>query len=571
MYRSTRRIDAVLARIVLAVCAVLWSGSLAVVEGRSTTVLRFSHEAIASPAQQQISLYFQYFVGDGEAIVRSYLNYPEAELQINNAGSELGNARIRSTHVEIDYSEAPLTGVRVDTLHMNVSALGTIRSVPLVVEIESSAVDGVAHRHEASLRVEPGPQSVWSIIPQQLFRGEFAHLTLRVGHEDDLERLLREVQWILPEGIQPSKAEDLAWNGVVTVGDTLVETIEVKVDENLADEQRVGALVAVGELPPIPLEKLSLRVDPLPEAEVLADVIDVGQEQVVSFRWHNYSARSMPVNALRLEVNSAFSDVALVDEEAGARLEMQDGLRYVTVDEPGQLEPNEYVQIDLRVRPQRPGPFTWRAFARPQEREDFIPLTGDLLVMVAWPERGKTARNRAVTTDLELVSASFLHALDEQMGLLPINRDVPIYLKGDVKNDANWIVEDVLGEVVRARGHRLLVQEPEKGAEAAVIRYRLVSSRVVYSSGGGLPLLKKSKVREAYGDLVLRLVDQRDQVVRWERRIRSYKKDSVPGASADILGGEAVKRAMIEADNKMVERGLSASIIGGLVYIFFIL
>ena len=68
-----------------------------------------------------------------------------------------------------------------------------------------------------------------------------------------------------------------------------------------------------------------------------------------------------------------------------------------------------------------------------------------------------------------------------------------------------------------------------------------------------------------------RLVDQRDQVVRWERRIRAYKKDSVPGASADILGGEAVKRATIEADNKVVERGLSASILGGLVYIFFIL
>ena len=191
--------------------------------------------------------------------------------------------------------------------------------------------------------------------------------------------------------------------------------------------------------------------------------------------------------------------------------------------------------------------------------------------MVAWPEGEKTARNRAIPTDLELVSASFLHALDEQMGLLPINRDVPIYLKGDVKNDANWIVEDVLGEVVRARGHRLLVQEPKKGSEAAIIRYRLVSSRVVYSPGGGLPLLKSSKVREAYGDLVVRLVDRRDQVVRWEQRIRSYKKDSVPGTSADILGGEAVKRATIEADNKIVERGLSASIIGGLVYIFFIL
>ena len=191
--------------------------------------------------------------------------------------------------------------------------------------------------------------------------------------------------------------------------------------------------------------------------------------------------------------------------------------------------------------------------------------------MVAWPAGKQAARTRAMPTDLELVSESFLQALDEQMGSLPMDRDVPIYLEGDVKNDANWIVEDVLGEVVRARGHRLLVRAPEGGEEAAVIRYRLVSSRVVYSSRSGLPFLRKNKVREAYGDLVLRLVDQRDQVVRWERRIRAYKKDSVPGASADILGGEAVKRATIEADNKVVERGLSASILGGLVYIFFIL
>ena len=81
--------------------------------------------------------------------------------------------------------------------------------------------------------------------------------------------------------------------------------------------------------------------------------------------------------------------------------------------------------------------------------------------MVAWPAGKQAARTRAMPTDLELVSESFLQALDGQMGSLPMDRDVPIYLEGDVKNDANWIVEDVLGEVVRARGHRLLVRAPE--------------------------------------------------------------------------------------------------------------
>ncbi len=115
------------------------------------------------------------------------------------------------------------------------------------------------------------------------------------------------------------------------------------------------------------------------------------------------------------------------------------------------------------------------------------------------------------------------------------------------------------------------VRAPEEDEQAATIRYRLVSSRVIYSPGGGWPLFGRTNVREAYGDLVLRLVDQSDGTIAWERRIRSYARDSVPTSSADMLGGDAVKRATIEADNKVVERSLSASIIGGLVYIFFIL
>ena len=139
--------------------------------------------------------------------------------------------------------------------------------------------------------------------------GESARLTLRVEHKDDQGRPLRGVQWAWPEGIQPSQVEEIAWSGAVAAGDTLVETVEVNVDELTRGEQRIRALAAVGELPPIPLEELVLHVDPLPVVEVVADVIDVGQEQVIAFRWHNHSARSMAVDALRLEVNSAFSDV----------------------------------------------------------------------------------------------------------------------------------------------------------------------------------------------------------------------------------------------------------------------
>ena len=80
----------------------------------------------------------------------------------------------------------------------------------------------------------------------------------------------------------------------------------------------------------------------------------------------------------------------------------------VTIDMSEELEPNGYVQVDLRVRPQRPGPFTWRAFARPGERTDFIPLAGDLLVMVAWPagKQGAHARHaNGFRVGIRIVSA----------------------------------------------------------------------------------------------------------------------------------------------------------------------
>jgi hypothetical protein len=71
---------------------------------------------------------------------------------------------------------------------------------------------------------------------------------------------------------------------------------------------------------------------------------------------------------------------------------------------------------------------------------------------------------------------------------------------------------------------------------------------------------------------MLRLEMHPDAMIGWDKRVRAYLSDEVPRGSADALGGGTmVKREIIEADNKAVERGLSFSIVGGLVYIFFIL
>lgn len=559
-----------LTRVLPAFCSLLLAGFSNELQARSTGVIRPVNEALAAEAEQRIALYLQYFIGDGEAVVRSRVAFAPADLSVREAAAQHGTARVGSAHVEIDYADRPLTGSFVDTVYLEAQTLRRDGEIPLELAIFSSAGEGVAHRSTVALRMENGVETAWRIKPERLYQGETARLEVHVEHADDAERPLRAVQWQWPREIRPVRAGE-SMEGELASGQSAVREIEVTADNGALGTVEIGALASVGAMPAVALAPAILRVDPLPVAEVDGEIIEVGRERTIAFRWRNASAHSIPVEALRLDINSAFADVALVEESASMRIDVRDGQRVVVVEGLASIEPGQHVQIELRLTPQRPGPFTWRSFARPPGRSEFIPLAGDMTVDVAWPEGREAAERSTWPTDLELVSESFLLALAEQMGQLPMEGELPIYLQSDAKNDANWIVEDALAEILRKRGYQLMVRAPEPGENAGIIHYRLVSSRIVYSSAGGWPLLASNKKRAAYGDLVLRLVEQRHGTVQWERRIRSYLEDSVPGASVDILGGEAVKRAMIEADNKMVERGLSASIIGGLVYIFFIL
>lgn len=562
--------NGVLTKLLPALCVVLWAGFSSGVQARSTALMRPVNEALAAAAEQTIGLHVQYFVGDGEAIVRAQIGFVPTALSVRAATARHGVVRVDAGQVEIDYADRPLTGTYVDTVHIEGQVLRRSGDMPLQLAIFSSAEGGIAHRSEVALRVEGGAQTTWRIKPEQLYQGETARIEMRVEHADDRGRSLRQVQWQWPQQIQPVRAGDSTADALAP-GQSSVEEIEVTAQSDAVGVVEIGALASVGAMPAVALIPATLRVDPLPVAEVDGEIIEVGRQRALTFRWRNAGAHSIPIEALRLDINSAFADVALVRESAGVRIDVRDGQRVVVVEDLASIEPGQHVQVELRLTPQRPGPFSWRSFARPPGRSEFIPLAGDMTVDVAWPEGRGAAERSTLATDLELVSDSFVLALEEQMGQLPMEGELPIYLEADAKDDANWIVEDALAEILRKRGYQLMVRAPEPGENAGIIHYRLVSSRVVYSSAGGWPLLARNKKREAYGDLVLRLVEQRHGTVQWERRIRSYLEDSVPGASVDILGGEAVKRAVIEADNKVVERGLSASIIGGLVYIFFIL
>ena len=98
----------------------------------------------------------------------------------------------------------------------------------------------------------------------------------------------------------------------------------------------------------------------------------------------------------------------------------------------------------------------------------------------------------------------------------------------------------------------------------------LVDSRIVYTpQKKGWARFGAPRLREAFGDLFLSL--EIGGKVEWARQVLAYGKDEVPGDKIDLQGGsDMVERTVIESEYKLVERGLSGSILGGLLYIFFV-
>lgn len=155
MDRSSRLSSAFATRLARALCSVLLMGSLSGVDALSTAVARFSHGALAGRTTQSVELYVQYFIGDGEAVVRSDIAFPADGLRVANPQSQQGSARLSSGRIEIDYADRPLTGAVVDTLMVEVEPLEGTSSLMVEIDIFTSVDEAVAHRSEAVVAVEP--------------------------------------------------------------------------------------------------------------------------------------------------------------------------------------------------------------------------------------------------------------------------------------------------------------------------------------------------------------------------------------------------------------------------------
>lgn len=520
-------------------------------------------------------LYLHYFPGDGEAVVRTVLQ-GSGSMRLKGAEATLGQVHAGPSSIEIDYAARPLAKESVDTLYIDLVAEERAALSWSIVVYSSLDPEGVpAHQVEIALAVSAPPPVSWSIAPEQVYQGERFELRAIVRYDAAAGPEVEEVNWIWPRELvwQQGDAPQV-WEGGLVPGQ--VDTLSWPVR---AMSARPGPVVLAATArsagqSPAPLAAQYLQVDPLPVVVLEAEFMEVGKRGQISCIWRNESTGPIRLEALRLEVNPTFADVALVAAPAQTALAQGENGRSILVDGLESLGIGEEVRVVLEAVPQRPGPFIWQSACKPVGRDKFIALRGANTVHAVWSGIAEAQGDKGqLPTDLQLVNQAFAQALARQVDALPLKPGTRLFLQAeDENNEANWVVEDALIDALQERGYRVLVRQPENAA-ADVIYYRLVRARVVYSPAqrGFFPWGKDQR-REAYGDLFLRLETAADAIVRWDRRVQAYAWDLVPKGGIEVLGGgDMVEQTVIKPENKAIERSLSAGIVGGLFYIFFVL
>ena len=547
-------------------------------EARSTLSARFAHGAIAGPGlNQQAVLFLHYFPGDGEAVVGTAI-HSLGSVRLKGAQAALGQVELGASSIEIDYLANPLAGEHIDTLYVDLVS-DEVEPISWSIAVYSSLdpEGAVAHQVDLVLDVSAPPSLSWSITPEQVYQGERFELHTILSYDVLAGPKIEEVNWFWPPELSWQEGEaPETWEGGLVPGQADTLSWEVRaLGSQLGPISFAATARATGQSP-APMQEQRLQVDPLPVVALEAGMMAVGERGQITCTWRNESANPIRLEALSLEINQTFSDVALVESVSGISLiqEEKDKGRSILVDGLESLEAGQEIEVVFEALPKRPGPFTWQSACKPVGRDKFIPLHGANTVNVIWGkiDKAEEAAER-VPTDLQLVNRAFAQAIERQVDALPLSPGTRLFLQAeDEKNEANWVVEDALIEALQKRGYRVLVRQAED-READIVYYRLVRARAVYSPGSrGFLLWGKNLRREVYGDLFLRVETAVDRIIRWDRRIQAYDSDAVPNGGAELLGGGGmVEQTIIKPENKAIERSLSTGIIGGLLYVFFVL
>ena len=566
-------------RLVASLVAAAWLGGADSAAALSTFTARFVGGIVGPDIEQTAVLYVHYFPGDGEAIVGADFDCDHAVLNLAGAESSRGTVRALRPAIRVDYGEAPLGGESVDTLRVELRATQSQADLEWQGTIYSSADPGggVAHRAAFALQVRPALGLELGVAPDRVFAGQRADLLLTVHNVDPRDRALEELVLFPPEGLSVLGGETtVGWKQPLAPGET--DTLSWQV---LVDQEAAGALVLRGTArsarlheSPAPLVRVLVATPPRARVSWATALAEVGKSTSFVYECRNPGTEPIALAGLRVEIPEAFAEVALSQRLEGASLTVGDSGRggRIEVTDLGVLEAGAAVELAVQAKPLRPGSFPWKgSFSLPGATAR-IPVAGETVVsaVLPRPQAGPGGDGLAYPTDVQLVNRALSEAFGREAEEFLLPRGATICLEPDEAKGEDWLVEDVLHQVLMRWGYRVLLEAPDTGDRGAeVLYYRKIDSGVVYSPlKRGWGLSGSWHRREAYGDLLLRLEVAGRAV--WARRVRASRADEVPESMSELLGGsEVVERTVIKSSHKLIERGLSASIVGGLIYIFF--
>ena len=572
--------------------AILWliQGS-ADTHARSTFTAHFESEAVAGPGiTQSVKLYLDFFPGDGEAIVRAEIAFEPDAVVLSAIRSTAGNSELYEPGLlVVDYQTAPLGWGSRDTLQIDLVA--GIRSADVIWEGEifSSADVAGAAAHKSVFRLsvqEPVSVDVeWE--PKSLLPGVSTSLEVRFRNRDKRGRAVEGISWSWPDWLETDAPEREIWENSLEPDSSLSSTYRVSVTPEAAGSVALKGRAETPELKGSPLRDIVIDIAPVPRASVRTSesFLILGEPADIEYACHNPTADTILIDALEVTVPDGFDDVATSlakDGTATAKVSsLDDERRAIVVESIGPLAPGEAFTLSVTATPKRTGPYAWVGRFRPQGASDLVRLEGDVTVNVVRPPEADNAKGEETPggdlfTDLESVRMGLEANLSTALDDLPLQTGDRVTLKSDnKKDDKTWIVEELLTSALLNRDYQVVVGEVAEGS--AVLSYRLVDSRAIYSPSGvswrSMLFQSQTQQRESLGDLFLRLesgVAAGKIRVAWARRIRAYRRDSVPAEGSRWLGAsEVVDRSTVYPDNKILELGLSGLIAGGLVLVFF--
>ena len=549
-------------------------------EARSTFNARFAFDAIAGPGiVQVVPLFVHLFPGDGEAILECDLEVDPAAVELISATSTLGKVISVTPSLLIDYRERPAAGEQIDTVHVTISSRAMSESAWTGRIVSSARPEGPpAHVGRFRLGVEPKLEFAIGLEPTRLFPGQLTEVVVTVANNDQAGRALKQIDWIWPASFVVQEGEPrYEWAVPLAAGETDTLLWQVEVDGSGIDSARleISGLGATERLNGSPFDPVFVTREFLPrvEARMASPFMELGRAGEIVFVWSNTSSDTIEIDEFELQIPEAFTDVQLVDGGPKAEMTTDDKGRTVVMSGVGELVPGGEFQLRLDCNPTLPGRFSWPSRVVPANHFWKITLPDDAVVPVALPgsDEAATSADDDYLTDLQMLGGALSLSLDRQLASLSLPAGTVIHLRPDSEKEKNWIVEDALTQALIARGYEIsLVDFDGDGADGGILSYRLVDTRVVYSPNRtGFLRNDGRKSREAFGDLFLTL--QLEGKFVWTSRVPAYARDAVPSDHVDMLGGsDIVERTVVQADNKLVARTLSASILGGLLYIFFV-